>query len=70
MDAFVIEQREVGTVTVTVVHLPEIGRYSVAVTDRFGIAGSFAVKGLPAPEFLDQAARHHVRISQSVTRRN
>lgn len=70
MTETVIERREIGTVTVQVVHFPELGKYALALSDRFGIAGSIAVRGIPCEKFLEQIAAHHSRISQSVTRRN
>lgn len=65
-----IEERQIGSVKVTVVHLEQYGVYSVALVDQYGVAGSLSANKKPCENCLDQAVRRLVHLSQAHTRRN
>lgn len=72
MTVEVVEQREIGTVTITVVKCFGGEVYSVAITDSFGVAGCRRVLGPlpPSAEQVETFVAQHVAFSQCRTRRN
>lgn len=72
MTSAVVEIRTVGTVTATVIKCFNGHAYGIALSDTFGIHGSFSWMEQQPPETkrVDELIAQHVRYSQVRTRRN
>lgn len=70
VQARAVEQRQVRSVTVTVVELPSVGRWLVVLFDRFGVKTERRAFRKPGERHLETLVAQHVRFSMTRTRRN
>jgi len=68
--ARVVEERQVGSVKVTIVETPAGSAWSICMSDRFGIHGSLTGRSQPSEGAIAAAVLRHVHFSQYRTGRN